>query len=137
MDEPWDTAIAEYGALNVTGFRLVDPSRRVVRDFLTKWSKLDGSLYPGSGHEWISAEAALMVDAVSVLSTALGGKWRLQLKNGSNMVGLGGEQGTGCREGMMMGQYGGGGGVNFEQGERLAKAVRKVIIISKVKLVVA
>ena len=53
MEEPWENAIVEYGAVNVTGFRIVDPSRRLVKDFLSKWNALD-SAYPAAGTPFIS-----------------------------------------------------------------------------------
>jgi len=54
MDEPWESSIVEYGAVNVTGFRIVDSSRRVVKDFLQKWALLDKTNFPGAGQRSIS-----------------------------------------------------------------------------------
>ena len=54
MDEPWEASVSEYGALNVTGFRIVDPGRKVVRDFLSKWSGLDQVNFPEAGKPSIS-----------------------------------------------------------------------------------
>ncbi|CAL8101106.1 unnamed protein product, partial [Orchesella dallaii] len=54
MDEPWESSIVEYGAVNVTGFRIVDPTRRYVRDFLKKWTQLDTTNFPGAGRNSIS-----------------------------------------------------------------------------------
>ena len=53
MDEPWHSFVVEYGAVNVTGFRIVNPSRRYVRDFLKKWSLLDPDSFPGAGRNYI------------------------------------------------------------------------------------
>jgi hypothetical protein len=54
MDEPWESSITEYGVVNVTGFRIVDPNRRYVRDFLKKWAMLDSANFPGAGRTSIS-----------------------------------------------------------------------------------
>ncbi len=54
MDEPWESSIVEYGVVNVTGFRIVDPARRYVRDFLKKWTLLDPTNFPGAGRNSIS-----------------------------------------------------------------------------------
>ena len=54
MDEPWESSIVEYGAVNVTGFRIVNPTRRYVRDFLKKWTLLDPDSFPGAGRNYIS-----------------------------------------------------------------------------------
>ena len=54
MDEPWEASIQEYGAVNVTGFRIVNPTRRYVRDFLKKWTTLDADNFPGAGRNYIS-----------------------------------------------------------------------------------
>ncbi|CAG7829022.1 unnamed protein product [Allacma fusca] len=67
FDEPWDSGVVEYGAVNITGFRLVDPSRPLVKEFLKKWSSLDSSAFPGAGKNAISANAALIYDGFSVL----------------------------------------------------------------------
>lgn len=60
MDEPWDSAIVEYGAVNVTGFRIVDNGRRVVREFLTKWAALDATNFPGAGKSSISVSSSVI-----------------------------------------------------------------------------
>ena len=49
MDEPWESFTVEYGAVNVTGFRIVNPTRRYVRDFFKKWTLLDPDSFPGAG----------------------------------------------------------------------------------------
>lgn len=54
MEEPWETAIVEYGTVNITGFRMVDPGRRLVKDFLAKWKTLDPVNYPTAGTPFIS-----------------------------------------------------------------------------------
>ncbi|XP_059614013.1 glutamate receptor 1-like [Phlebotomus argentipes] len=70
MDDRWETEVIEYGAINITGFRIVDTTRRYVRDFLDGWKKLDPATSQGAGKESISAQAALMYDAVFVLVEA-------------------------------------------------------------------
>lgn len=54
MDDQWESQVIEYGAINITGFRIVDNSRRYVRDFLENWRRLDKVTSPGAGRESIS-----------------------------------------------------------------------------------
>uniref|UniRef100_A0A0C9QXE8 Glu-RI_0 protein n=1 Tax=Fopius arisanus TaxID=64838 RepID=A0A0C9QXE8_9HYME len=70
MDERWESEVIEYGAINITGFRLIDISRRPVKDFLENWRRLDTVNFPGAGRDSISAQAALMYDAVLMLVEA-------------------------------------------------------------------
>ncbi|XP_057333872.1 glutamate receptor 1-like isoform X2 [Microplitis mediator] len=70
MDDRWESEVIEYGAINITGFRIVDASRRPVKDFLDSWRRLDPMTLPGAGRDSISAQAALMYDAVLVLVEA-------------------------------------------------------------------
>lgn len=100
MDDRWESEISEYGAINITGFRIVDTNRRYVKDFLDGWKRLDPVTSVGAGKESISvsvicvlliesttwfdkmckmanrfhyvfqAQAALMYDAVFVLVEA-------------------------------------------------------------------
>lgn len=70
MDDRWESEVIEYGAINITGFRIIDTSRRYVKDFLEGWRRLDPSKSLGAGRESISAQAALMYDAVFVLVEA-------------------------------------------------------------------
>ncbi|XP_041986304.1 glutamate receptor 1-like [Aricia agestis] len=56
MDDRWERDVMEFGAINVTGFRVLDYSRKVVKDFIDMWRR-----------EGISAQAALMYDTVQVL----------------------------------------------------------------------
>ncbi|XP_068623895.1 glutamate receptor 1-like [Battus philenor] len=60
MDDRWEKAITEFGAINITGFRMLDFSRKIVRDFIDVWRK-----------DSISAKAALMYDGVQVLVDAI------------------------------------------------------------------
>ncbi|XP_023289712.1 glutamate receptor 1 [Orussus abietinus] len=70
MDDRWESEVIEYGAINITGFRIVDATRRHVKDFLDGWRRLDPAKWQGAGRESISAQAALMYDAVFVLVEA-------------------------------------------------------------------
>ena len=56
MDEPWETQVLEYGAVNITSFRIVDRSSKAARQFITGWKKLDPSTekWPGAGRLHIS-----------------------------------------------------------------------------------
>lgn len=54
MDDQWETQVIEYGAINITGFRIVDHSRRYVRDFLDGWRRLDPVSSKGAGKDSIS-----------------------------------------------------------------------------------
>ncbi|XP_076686024.1 glutamate receptor IB isoform X3 [Andrena cerasifolii] len=70
MDDRWESEVIEYGAINITGFRIVDSTRPYVKDFLAGWHRLDPVTSQGAGRESISAQAALMYDAVFVLVEA-------------------------------------------------------------------
>lgn len=70
MDDRWESEVIEYGAINITGFRIVDNTKKHVRDFLESWKRLDPMTSHGAGKENISAQAALMYDAVFVLVEA-------------------------------------------------------------------
>jgi glutamate receptor, ionotropic, invertebrate len=54
MDERWESEIIEYGAINITGFRMIDTHKRYVKEFLEGWRKLDATTSPGAGKEQIS-----------------------------------------------------------------------------------
>lgn len=54
MDDRWESEVIEYGAINITGFRIVDASRRPVKDFLESWRRLDPMTLPGAGRDSIS-----------------------------------------------------------------------------------
>lgn len=41
MDDPWEHEVVEYGAVNITGFRLVDRSRKAVRDFTDRLIRMN------------------------------------------------------------------------------------------------
>ncbi|XP_072930624.1 glutamate receptor 1-like [Epargyreus clarus] len=71
MDDHWENEVTEYGAVNITGFRIVDHSRRMVRDLMDGLKRMDPK-FKGT----ISAQTALMYDGVHVLMDALGRLWR-------------------------------------------------------------
>lgn len=54
MDDRWESEITEYGAINITGFRIVDTERRYVREFLDSWKRLDPITSIGAGKESIT-----------------------------------------------------------------------------------
>lgn len=41
MDNHWPTDVVEFGAINITGFRIVDSNRRAVRDFHDSRKRLE------------------------------------------------------------------------------------------------
>ncbi|XP_047524671.1 glutamate receptor 1-like [Pieris napi] len=71
MDDRWENEVTEYGALNITGFRVVDHGRRVVKEFIEGLKRMDPR-FKGT----ISAQTALMYDGVQVLMDALGRLYR-------------------------------------------------------------
>ncbi|XP_026333844.1 glutamate receptor 1-like [Hyposmocoma kahamanoa] len=71
MDDHWENEVTEYGAVNITGFRIVDHTRKIVRDFMDGLRRMDPR-FKGT----ISAQTALMYDGVQVLMDALGRLWR-------------------------------------------------------------
>lgn len=54
MDDRWEAEVIEFGAINITGFRIVDTNRKHVRDFLEVWKKLDPVISLGAGRDSIS-----------------------------------------------------------------------------------
>ncbi|XP_066945637.1 glutamate receptor 1-like [Macrobrachium rosenbergii] len=77
MDERWEEEVKEFGAVNITGFRIVDLSSPYVRSFISTWSSLNPDVYTGAGTSYISAQSALIYDAVRVVGETLA---RLQRK---------------------------------------------------------
>lgn len=61
MDERWESEVIEYGAINITGFRIIDTHKRYVREFLEGWKKLDPSQSQGAGKELISVSLIEMI----------------------------------------------------------------------------
>ena len=62
MDERWESEIIEYGAINITGFRILDTHKRYVKEFLEGWRKLDATTSPGAGKEQISVSIVDLID---------------------------------------------------------------------------
>ncbi|CAH2103921.1 unnamed protein product [Euphydryas editha] len=71
MDDHWENEVTEYGAVNITGFRIVDHSRKIVRDFTEGLRRMDPR-FKGT----VSAQTALMYDGVQVLMDALSRLWK-------------------------------------------------------------
>lgn len=61
MDDRWEPEITEYGAINITGFRIVDTERRYVREFLDGWKRLDPTTSVGAGKESITVSVSLCI----------------------------------------------------------------------------
>lgn len=59
MDDRWEAEVIEFGAINITGFRIVDTNRRNVKEFLEVWKRLDPASTQGAGRESISVSAYL------------------------------------------------------------------------------
>ncbi|KAL1130980.1 hypothetical protein AAG570_012221 [Ranatra chinensis] len=59
MDDRWETEVIEFGAINITGFRIVDSTRRYVKDFTEGWRRLDPTSSPGAGRDTISVREQL------------------------------------------------------------------------------
>ncbi|ALC43619.1 Glu-RI [Drosophila busckii] len=65
MDDRWESEIIEFGAINITGFRIVDTNRRLVREFSDNWKRLDPQISVGAGRESIS-EADIAIAAMTI-----------------------------------------------------------------------
>ena len=61
MDDRWESEVIEYGAINITGFRIVDATRPYVKDFLAGWHRLDPATSQGAGRESISVRIVLVI----------------------------------------------------------------------------
>lgn len=60
MDDRWESEVMEYSAINITGFRIVDNTRRYVREFLDGWKRLDPAMSMGAGKESISVSLKII-----------------------------------------------------------------------------
>ncbi|RWS04119.1 glutamate receptor 1-like protein, partial [Dinothrombium tinctorium] len=67
MDDFWGAKISEFGAVNVTGFRILNRGSAVYRSFMNQWSKLNSSSWPGAGKRQMSVNAALTFDGTMVI----------------------------------------------------------------------
>ncbi|CAH1647575.1 unnamed protein product [Spodoptera littoralis] len=118
MDDHWENEVTEYGAVNITGFRIVDHSRKIVRDFMDGLRRMDPR-FKGT----ISAETALMYDGVQVVMDALGRLWRKKpeafrrraagLANSTKVID--------CNPGKSW-------VVPFEQGDKISRLIKKTDI---------
>uniref|UniRef100_A0AAN0LHA1 Glutamate receptor 1 n=1 Tax=Polyphagotarsonemus latus TaxID=1204166 RepID=A0AAN0LHA1_9ACAR len=59
--------LTEYGALNITGFRILNKSSLNYRQFISYWKSLDPVLWPGAGSKNILTDAALIHDSARFL----------------------------------------------------------------------
>ncbi|CAO1303090.1 unnamed protein product [Diamesa hyperborea] len=125
MDERWESEIIEYGAINITGFRILDTHKRYVKEFLDGWKKLDATTSPGAGKEQISAQAALMYDAVFVLVEAFN---RIIRKKPDQFRSYTMRRQNGQSNGTKVLECNTSKGwvTQWEHGERIAKNLRKV-----------
>lgn len=64
MDDRWESEVIEFGAINITGFRIVDATRRYVKEFSEGWRRLDPASSPGGGKDTISV-SILTVEYIS------------------------------------------------------------------------
>lgn len=66
MDDRWEAGIMEFGAINITGFRIVDTERRYVKDFIEGWRRLDTLSSLGAGKEAISVRLKTHTISVAI-----------------------------------------------------------------------
>ena len=59
MDDFYATPIAEFGAVNVTGFRILHRGTLHFRHFMSQWRNLDSLQWPGAGTKRISVSCTL------------------------------------------------------------------------------
>ncbi|KAL0115889.1 hypothetical protein PUN28_011044 [Cardiocondyla obscurior] len=128
MDDRWESEVIEYGAINITGFRIVDATRPHVKDFLAAWHRLDPATSQGAGRESISAQAALMYDAVFVLVEAFNKYLRKRTdKNNMRRVTTGSNQPINGTKPLDC--YHNRGWVTpWEHGDKISRLLRKVEI---------
>ncbi|KAG8202102.1 hypothetical protein JTE90_010464 [Oedothorax gibbosus] len=70
MDEYWRSDVHEFGAINITGFRIIQSSSLEAIQFLNTWKTLDPARWPGTGTPHISASVALAYDGTKVILDA-------------------------------------------------------------------
>ncbi|XP_062131998.1 glutamate receptor 1 [Drosophila sulfurigaster albostrigata] len=148
MDNHWPSDVVEFGAINITGFRIVDTNRRALRDFHDSRKRLEppsGQNTAGGGSmPAISAQAALMYDAVFVLVEAFNRILRKKpdqfranhLQRRSHTGGGGGGSGSGGSGGNTLNESSAlldcntpkGWVTPWEQGEKISRVLRKVEI---------
>ncbi|XP_071043446.1 glutamate receptor 1 [Parasteatoda tepidariorum] len=122
MDEYLNSQVLEFGAINVTGFRILQPRSPDFRHFVPAWQALDSNRWPGAGTQYISAEAALMYDVAKVILDAYS---RLLKRNPDifrnnfrrGEVYNNGTKGIDCRRAPVL---------PWEHGERISRIFKKV-----------
>ncbi|XP_054167278.1 glutamate receptor 1-like [Oppia nitens] len=67
MDDYWNNQVQEFGAINITGFRVLQTTSHEFRQFSKSWRNLNPGLWPGAGTNYFSADTALMFDATKVI----------------------------------------------------------------------
>ncbi|XP_066945565.1 glutamate receptor 1-like isoform X2 [Macrobrachium rosenbergii] len=121
MDERWEEEVKEFGAVNITGFRIVDTSRAYVKSFLSKWSQLDPNIIHGAGKNYISAQSALIYDAVRVVTEALSKLLRKMNDGFHESPGLTPPQKMSCDPNLSDQPI-------WEHGEKITRFMRKVVV---------
>ncbi|XP_017048729.1 glutamate receptor 1 isoform X2 [Drosophila ficusphila] len=145
MDNHWPSDVVEFGAINITGFRIVDSNRRAVRDFHDSRKRLEPAGQSQSQNAAgpnslpaISAQAALMYDAVFVLVEAFNrilrkkpDQFRSNHLQRRSHGGSSSSSATGTNEssGALLDCNTNKGWVTpWEQGEKISRVLRKVEI---------
>lgn len=54
MDDYWNSQVLEFGAVNITGFRILQPSSLEFRTFFNSWKSLDSHRWPDPSKTQIS-----------------------------------------------------------------------------------
>jgi hypothetical protein len=54
MDDYLNEQVSEFGAVNITGFRILKPNTQEFRQFFNMWKKLNHTRYTGAGKPSIS-----------------------------------------------------------------------------------
>lgn len=85
MDDQWESQVIEFGAINITGFRIVDHSRKYVREFMERWNHLDPQKTIGAGKNSISVwcligDSIIVIRAVCFRDTYLFEIWVCKLR---------------------------------------------------------
>lgn len=124
MDEYWNTEVLEFGAVNVTGFRILQPNSAEFRGFLNAWKSLDKNQWRGAGTSHLSADSALMYDGAKVILDAYNrlikkkpDVFRNNFRRGE--VYNNGTKGIDCRRVPVVG---------FEHGQKIAAYMKKTEI---------
>ncbi|XP_017861458.1 PREDICTED: glutamate receptor 1 [Drosophila arizonae] len=140
MDNHWPSDVVEFGAINITGFRIVDTNRRALRDFHDSRKRLEpasgAGTAGGASQPAISAQAALMYDAVFVLVEAFNRILRKKpdqfranhLQRRSHAGGAGGANSLNESSALLDCSTSKGWVTPWEQGEKISRVLRKVEI---------